>query len=448
MMSQILHSKRDFIKTVNSLCLGSFFGSSFMSLFKREPSRAHVLSTTGCGRATGYAEANKIVRCDGKIHCAWLDSDQGRFFVRIKTFNQQGGSWSPTYTVGEAYDNHGGPALTIDAQGYLHIVYHPHHHAMKYRKSTKPNDAVSWENETTFGQKTTYPTLLCAKDGTLLCSVRRSFKHLPWQLELWRKPPNRSWQGPQVLLRARYLGYAHFQESMAWDSKHSKLHLVCRVHEKTDETGYGKIQTVAYLESIDGAQTWQRSDGSTIPKSATVDQCEILEQGGVEVGRILRCSNIVVDHAEQPLILFSERVKKKASTFLARRVTAGKWDYIQLNELLPPKLRSKSLVVPGGVSIHGDGRIFITCQLQDHATHEEGWGHSSNEVILFSSKSDDKFSCEILSDDHTPGPKWLPNIEKRTGFNDLGKRPAILYTHGDKGADNRAIMSNKVVAVI
>ena len=70
--------------------------------------------------------------------------------------------------MGEAYDNHGGPALTVDGQSFLHAVYYPHHHPFRYRKSRRPNDASEWEEEVSFGQRCTYPTLVCAADGTRL----------------------------------------------------------------------------------------------------------------------------------------------------------------------------------------------------------------------------------------------------------------------------------------
>ena len=78
-------------------------------------------------------------------------------------------------TVGEAYDNHGGPALSVDSEGYLHIVYHPHHHPMRYRRSNRPHDSSEWEDEVLFGDRLTYPTLMCGPDNTLILTARRSY---------------------------------------------------------------------------------------------------------------------------------------------------------------------------------------------------------------------------------------------------------------------------------
>ena len=102
-----------------------------------------VLSAHGCGRATAYPQENKIVTLGDAVHVAWLDSVADGFRVRIRTLDRASGTWSETHTIGEAYDNHGGPALVNDSQGYLHVAYYPHHHEVRYRRSLRPNDARS-----------------------------------------------------------------------------------------------------------------------------------------------------------------------------------------------------------------------------------------------------------------------------------------------------------------
>lgn len=74
------------------------------------PPRVFRLSDHGCGRATAYSKSNKIVTLGTKTHAAWLDSQDGKFRVRIRTLDRATGRWSPVVTVGEAFDNHGGSA--------------------------------------------------------------------------------------------------------------------------------------------------------------------------------------------------------------------------------------------------------------------------------------------------------------------------------------------------
>ena len=166
-----------------------------------DPVRSFLLSRQGCGRATGYAESNKIVTWRRRTHVAWLDSPPEGFRVRVRSCDRDTGEWSPMVTVGHAYDNHGGPALTVDSAGYLHLVYFPHHHPMCYRRSRRPGDASEWEDEIRFGERLTYPTLLCGADDTLVLSARRRFADRPWEVELWERPPDARWQRRRVLLR-------------------------------------------------------------------------------------------------------------------------------------------------------------------------------------------------------------------------------------------------------
>ena len=90
------------------------------------PAGSFLLSRQGCGRATGYSESNKVVTWRRRTHIAWLDSPPEGFRVRVRSYDRGPGEWSPTVTAGHAHDNHGGPALTVDSEGLLHIVYYPH----------------------------------------------------------------------------------------------------------------------------------------------------------------------------------------------------------------------------------------------------------------------------------------------------------------------------------
>lgn len=114
------------------------FGAVFLSSAAAEP---EVLSTEGSGRAPAYIESPKIIRHGDRTHVTWLDSVDKGFRVRIRTFDHTRQTWSGAVTVGEAENNHGGPALTIDEAGFLHILYFSHHHPFRYRSPVRPDDA-------------------------------------------------------------------------------------------------------------------------------------------------------------------------------------------------------------------------------------------------------------------------------------------------------------------
>jgi hypothetical protein len=406
-----------------------------------------TLSREACGRATGYAEANKIVTVEGKTHATWLDSPAEGFRVRVATLDHASDKWSPAVTIGEAYDNHGGPALTVDSDGFLHIVYYPHHHAFRYRKSARPNDASEWEEEVEFGERLTYPTLVCGADDTLYLTARRRHNDRPWEVEMWTKAPAGKWERRGAILRSRHKNYAHFQESLAWGPDHQTLHLACRFHEKSDKEAYGRIQTLAYMVSRDAGETWERSDGQRIETPASVDDIEVLERGGVDYARSLRSGAIAVDAAGVPHLIYSiGEATSPDRTVIARPKGNGAWERIELAGFLPEKWKGWALEMAGGLSFTDEGVLVGVATVQRPSLGEQAWGHASNEVVRFESRDSGRtFGFSTVSATSSEVSHWLPNIERATGHNAVRTRPGILYTAGSAGEKNTELLRNAVM---
>lgn len=415
---------------------------------KSRYAKPYLLSEQGCGRATGYAETNKIVSKGDKIHVSWLDSTPEGFRVRVRTFDRKTNQWSPAYTVGEAYDNHGGPALAIDSQGFLHIIYYPHHHAMRYRRSANPNDASAWTEEVSFGEKLTYPTLLCGPNDVLYFTGRRSFADAFWQVELWTKAPSGGWTGGHPILTGRYPGYTHFQESLYWGNDNT-IHLCCRIHEKTDQGSYGRIQTVGYLQSRDLGKTWQTFAGVPVETPVDAENIDIIEQGGLDAGKVLRAGAMAVDDRGIPHLVYSIESNNYTQSFLARPDAQGGWEKILLNQYLPKSRQDWSMLMPGGVSFNQKGQMFVVFQLAQWQEGESSWGHPSCEIGLLTARRPyERFSFELLSEENREIPNWLPSIERATGLNEIRRRPAVLFTAGTRGEGLKDVLSNEVYVVV
>ena len=404
----------------------------------------HLLSTQGCGRATGYAEANRIVTSRGKTHVAWLDSPPEGFRVRVATLDRKSGQWSPAYAVGAAKDNHGGPALTIDSEGYLHIAYFTHHDPFRYRRSKRPNDASAWEDEVLFGERLTYPTMICGQDNTLYFTARRSFHDQPWTVELWEKKPGRDWNCVGPIMHSRHKGYSHFQESLAWGPDHRTIHLCCRFHEKSDKNSYGRLQTVAYMKSDDFGRTWKRSNGSIIKGPITPDNIEVLVQGGEDFKQTLRAGCLAVSRAGKPQLIYSITAKQKGRTWLATPGGSGQWKRTRLNDHLPAEWNSFNLIMAGGLSFNEAGRLHGVAQLQTGEQKEKIWGDPTNEVVAFTMDGDSRIQFRPISQFDANTSHWLPSIERPTGHNQVTSRPGILFTAGPAGKSNTDLMNNRV----
>ena len=439
-------TRRQFLATVGGGILGAGVSNSFAADGGAATHKRFLLSEQGCGRATGYAEANKIVTVGDRTHVAWLDSPAEGFRVRVRTLNRRTGEWSRTHTVGEAHDNHGGPALTVDNDGYLHIVYFPHHHPFRHRRSKRPNDASDWEEETRFGEKLTYPTLVCGPDNTLYFTARRSFREKPWEVELWSKKPGRDWARSGAVLRSRHKGYAHFQESLAWGPDHRTLHLCCRFHENSDKNAYGRLQTVAYMKSEDFGRTWRRSDGARIQAPASVDDIEVLAKGGVDREVGLRAGCMAVDpRTGRAHLIYSVTENGEGRVFTATSDGKGAWSRVDLSAQLQSKLQGRDLIMAGGLSFSGSGALHGAAQIQKAKEGESTWGNPSNESLRFVRDAQGgPFKFSFASRPDPERSQWLPNIERATGFNKVPDRPGIIYTSGGPGGKNTELLSNRV----
>ncbi len=403
-----------------------------------------VLSTAGCGRATGYAEANKIVTVGGKTHVAWLDSPAEGFRVRIRTLDHETGRWSPTYTVGSAHDNHGGPALAVDSKGYLHVAYYPHHHPMRYRRSKRPNDASAWTGEERFGRRCTYPTLVCGRDDTLYLTCRESDAGR-WVANLYVKPPGKPWRKGGAILRARFGGYAHFQEALAWGPDHKTLHLSCRIYEGPG----GRHQTVGYLVSGDSGRSWRRADGREVALPATAETVDVLASLGARKPQVeaqsLRCGAVAVDADGAPHVLYSEADARGARLVLARPDARGRWSRRSLMPAVAGTWPGCGLTMPGGLTFGGDGRLFAAGTLvrPDPNDPLSFWGHPSSEVVLIEKEARGRLEARMVSPPDPKVPHWLPNLERPTGHNRVD-RPGVIFTAGTRGKKNTEVLSNKV----
>ena len=404
-----------------------------------------VLSRHGCGRATAYSEFNKIVTIGTKTHVAWLDSQLGQFVVRIRTLDRNTGKWSPVYTVGQAHDNHGGPSLTCDSSGFLHIVYYPHHHPFRYRRSVRPNDASEWTKEVQFGKSCTYSSLICLPDDTLILTCRESTKKR-WRLNLYEKQPNENWKGPQTILHGSApSGYTRWQSALAlgWDGK--TIHMSFMLFEtQLGEIGYA----IGYLRSRDSGRTWERSDGEQVSLPATPKEIEIVDGSATAKGPMnFRPGNIALDPNGTPWLIYSRIDRQPFDAWIAHQTTKGDWRKISLLPAIQQKWKIRGVKTPASIVFGQDGTMYVavTTVQSDIDDQTATWGHPSAEVALLVSKDYGRtFKVFGISPPDASVPNWLPNLERPTKGQPI-TIPSLIYTHGHKGKTNKEIMSNEAI---
>jgi len=402
-----------------------------------------VLSEDGCGRATAYSEFNKIVSIGEKTHVSWLDSEDGKFIVRIQTLDRAAGRWSAVYTVGEAFDNHGGPSLTSDSAGFLHIVYYPHHHPFRYRRSVRPNDASEWGEEVQFGKKCTYSSLICTPDDKLVLACRETATK-QWTLNVYEKPKNGPWEGPRTIFHGNApSNYTRWQGAMILDGR--TIHISFMVFERAmGDIGYA----IGYLRSPDAGRTWERGDGEKVALPTTPQTIEIVDGAAKPDGSVdFRPGNIALDGEGTPWVVYSRLDRDPFEAWVARRTKTGKWEKVPLLPIIRRKWKNRGVKTPGSIVFAKDGTMYVAVETVISGTGDElaFWGHPSTEVVLLVSKDKGKtFDLFEVSESDASAANWLPNLERPTRHEPIGV-PALIYTHGSRGKTNKDIMSNDVV---
>lgn len=406
-----------------------------------------VLSSQGSGRATAYPEQNKIITHEGKTHVAWLDADASGFWVRGRTLDRTTGEWGPVVTIGPAQDNHGGPALTIDSKGYLHIVYYPHHAPFRYQRSSRPNDLSTWEPVVEFGVESSYPVMVCAEDDTLILTARRAYDtaegeskaRMRMEQELWRKPAGGAWEYAGILIKPRFAGYANFGASLAWGPE-GRLHLSARIYEITGVEGEKPLNTIGHMVSDDQGKTWKTLTGETLTLPVTPDTIGRVENNAEMARAPLNSGPLGVDRKGVPHLIYTANLDGVSHLYLATPAAPGGWAKRDLREYLPQEKKDWQieLGMGGGLSFSQDGRVTIVAVVLNPPPGErdpiKAWAHPTTEIVRF--WSDDglrTFQSEIVSKEDARQAHWLPNLERPTGHNEVPAIPGIIFTRGPAG---------------
>jgi Asp-tRNA(Asn)/Glu-tRNA(Gln) amidotransferase A subunit family amidase len=400
-----------------------------LSLPKRKelPMRYRVLSTTGSTRGTAYTMSNKILTHEGKTHVVWLDQIHKTY---VCTYNHKTRRWSAPVFVGDGDDNHAGAALAMDPEGYLHLVFGPHHNPIQHAVSAEPNSATKWIRQPSFGGvNATYPSMVCDKDGTLHVCYRGAFeRERPWGAMYQRKPKGGEWSDPVKLVDPEGpQAYTQFENALHLASDGS-LFLAYHIVRAT-EADHNQVRGMGFgvMRSKDGGHSWMSYSGGdalmlpTAPASPCV--IEFDEQIDVRIG------NLVCTSDGTPLFTLNRREDKVHETFLYRWWNR-RWDIIPLLPEAEKLFGNCMMSDCCSLSISDDGVLYAAATV---CRQGGGWADPTNEIILLTSRDlGETFSAYKISPEDPNTSNWLPSLERATGHNKVGV-PHLIYTHGEKG---------------
>jgi len=176
-----------------------------------------------------------VVSRGTKVHVAWGEATDPGVKVPgvptyVVTYDQASGILGEPVLVGYGAppnDIHNSPSVTMDSQGYLHVLAGTHGQPFQYARSLKPNDAHSgWTDAVPVGEglRQTYIGFVCGPDDTLHLAFR-----LWWYgtephpashhatLAYQRKRPGEPWEAPRVLIVPPFSEYSIFYHRLTID---------------------------------------------------------------------------------------------------------------------------------------------------------------------------------------------------------------------------------------
>ena len=339
-------------------------------------SNGDLLSTAGSQSATNEG-GNKIVTVGRRTHVTWQDVTPEGYFNRARTLDLDSGEWSPTCTLGSAYDDHARAVMVADAGGFLHAVLSGHNTACTYRRSRAANDASSWTDPVEIADGT-YPCLVCGPDENLYLGMRNGARN---GLELYRRPPDGPWHhvGKVIDRLAEYTGYACFACGLDFDGD-GVLHLVCDIYEGTHEQR-GIHQAIVYLQSPDGGRTWRTCRGEPAPVPARPCGMDVLCQSTglrhepIPPPVMTAQGNIALDPEGTPHVLYLYHLNRAGEMILASPDESGIWRQRSIDTSLRSAYpEHRAMFCRGTFTIDADGvfRALVTLVPADHS----GWdGH-------------------------------------------------------------------------
>jgi hypothetical protein len=237
-----------------------------------------LISKSCIGFSAHSGIPSSVVSRGTKVHMVWAEATDPAEKVPgvptyVATYDRATGRLSKPVLVAHgppANDVHNTPSITIDRQGYLHVLAGTHGQPFPYARSLEANDTQGgWTAPAPVGEglRLTYIGLVCGRDDTLhlVCRYWRSQEE-PFPASHYgtlahlRKPSGKPWEAPRVLIVPPFSEYSVYYHRLTID-RIGRLFLSYDMWStywfyRTDHRGNRR----ALLLSPDGGKTWKLAE--------------------------------------------------------------------------------------------------------------------------------------------------------------------------------------------
>lgn len=387
--------------------------------------RVSLLAGDGCDRATAYHMSNKVVRHRDGVFVTWLDD---HYRIILAQVDPGTGSVTNVFPLAQGIDNHCGAALTLGADGALHVMAGSHAtNGFIHRFSATPSDPASWSLPEAVGASSTYPSLVTARNGSLVLAYRHTSLDGPWSTCVLTRPPGGAWSWNNPLVVAPAPGYM-FPSNCLSVGPDGVLHLLVEF-QKTFPKNLDRSRSMAvtHLQSVDNGVTWTHDDGRPIKSSPVgIEDCVLMDHAPAGS---LRPANLVA--LADGRLWCGVMDQFPGTVWLLRRNAPGSWVRIHLADAMAVA------TAPGAVAtsqpclaIDRDGSLLVVFTVAPALN----WAHPGNEILclwLDSATGALRRHWRVPKADLTQS-NWLPSIEMGDGTVP-SHSPLILFTDGNRG---------------
>jgi len=225
---------------------------------------------------------SSMVSKDGHVHVVWAEATDPKDKVPgvptlVATVDRNTGKRGEPVIVGYGpppNDIHNTPSITMDSQGFLHVLVGTHGRPFQYTRSLAPNTAhEGWTEPKVLGQdlRQTYVGFVCDHQDTLHVVFRlwkQESEPFPKShfatLASMRKETGRDWEGPEILLLPAFSEYSVFYHRLTVD-RLGRLFLsydYWSTHWFYRNDHYGARR--AMMMSEDGGRRWRLVHGEDV----------------------------------------------------------------------------------------------------------------------------------------------------------------------------------------
>lgn len=214
---------------------------------------------------------NSLVSRGDTQFVAYYDKDM-RVILGKRHLGEDNWIIKPTQYKGNAADAHNSISIMVDGDGYLHMSWDHHGHALRYCRGIAPGSLELTEKMPMTGkveQSVTYPEFYKLADGNLLFLYRNGASGRGDLVINRYDKGTKTWtQLHQSLINGEGKRNAYCQSSI---DQNGTLHISWVWRESPD---VASNHDMAYARSTDGGLTWEKSTGEKYKLPITMESAE------------------------------------------------------------------------------------------------------------------------------------------------------------------------------